>query len=122
MKLLVRTVLLLNITAQVDTMRHPDGCKETETGYGPLDEPNFQKIADVGLLSWLAGGRSTPESVANAIALGAQGVQVGSLFALSNESGLLDKYRQEMLVAAKKGNLRVRTGSPSFHQLASHLK
>ena len=87
----------------------PRRMQETETGYGPLDEPNFQKIADVGLPFWLAGGRSTPESVANAIALGAQGVQVGSLFALSNESGLLDKYRQEMLAAARKGNLRVRT-------------
>ena len=87
----------------------PRRMQETETGYGPLDEPNFQKIADVGLPFWLAGGRSTPESVANAIALGAEGVQVGSLFALSNESGLVDKYRKQMLDAASKGNLRVRT-------------
>ena len=87
----------------------PRRMQETETGYGPLDEPNFQKIADVGLPFWLAGGRSTPESVTEAFALGAQGVQVGSLFALSNDSGLLDKYRKQMLDAARNGNLRVRT-------------
>ncbi len=87
----------------------PRRMQDTETGYGPLDEPNMQKIADVGLPFWLAGGRATPESVAQAFELGASGVQVGSLFALSNESGLLPKYREQMLEAARHGNLRVRT-------------
>ena len=87
----------------------PRRMQDTETGYGPLDEPNMQKIADVGLPFWLAGGRATPDSVAEAFALGASGVQVGSLFALSNESGLLPEYREQMLEAARHGNLRVRT-------------
>jgi NAD(P)H-dependent flavin oxidoreductase YrpB (nitropropane dioxygenase family) len=41
--------------------------------------------------------------------MGAEGVQVGSLFALSNESGMLPKYREQMLEAARAGSLHVRT-------------
>jgi NAD(P)H-dependent flavin oxidoreductase YrpB (nitropropane dioxygenase family) len=63
----------------------------------------------VGLPFWLAGGRATPEAAREAIELGAEGVQVGSLFALANESGLLPEYRTKMLAAAREGNLRVRT-------------
>ena len=82
---------------------------ETESGFGPLDEVNFEKMKAVGLPFWLAGGRSTPGAVKEAFDLGAQGVQVGTLFALSNDSGLLPKYREQMLDAARKGNLKVRT-------------
>ncbi|MGA1311424.1 MAG: nitronate monooxygenase, partial [Candidatus Nanopelagicales bacterium] len=82
---------------------------ETESGFGPLDEVNFEKMKQVGLPFWLAGGRATPQAVKEAFELGAEGVQVGTLFALSNDSGLLPKYREQMLDAARKGNLRVRT-------------
>ena len=82
---------------------------ETESGFGPLDEVNFEKMQQVGLPFWLAGGRATPEAVKEAFELGAEGVQVGTLFALSNDSGLVPKYREQMLDAARKGNLRVRT-------------
>ncbi len=87
----------------------PRRMQDTETGYGPLDEANIDKVRDVGLPFWLAGGRATPESVKEARELGAEGVQVGSLFALSKESGLTDEYRDQMLEAARNGNLRVRT-------------
>ncbi len=87
----------------------PRRLQDTETGYGPLDEANIDKVRDVGLPFWLAGGRATTESVKEAVELGAEGVQVGSLFALSNESGLLPEYREQMLQAAREGNLRVRT-------------
>ena len=87
----------------------PRRMQDTETGYGPLDEANIEKIRDVGLPFWLAGGRATPDAVADAMAQGAAGVQVGTLFALSNESGLLPKYREQMLSAARAGQLKVRT-------------
>ena len=87
----------------------PRRMQDTETGFGPLDEANIDKIRAVGLPFWLAGGRATADSVREAIELGAQGVQVGSLFALSNESGLLPEYRQRMIAAAREGNLKVRT-------------
>ncbi|MEI6404712.1 MAG: nitronate monooxygenase [Actinomycetes bacterium] len=87
----------------------PRRLQETETGYGPLDEANIDKVRDVGLPFWLAGGRATSDSVKQAVEMGAEGVQVGSLFALSNESGLLPEYREQMLQAAREGNLKVRT-------------
>lgn len=87
----------------------PRRLQETETGFGPLDEANIDKIRDVGLPFWLAGGRATTAAVREAVELGAEGVQVGSLFALCFESGLLPEYRQKMLQAASEGNLKVRT-------------
>jgi NAD(P)H-dependent flavin oxidoreductase YrpB (nitropropane dioxygenase family) len=87
----------------------PRRLQDTEHGYGPLDEANFGKIRDIGLPFWLAGGRATPDAVREAVEMGAEGVQVGSLFALSNESGMLPKYREQMLDAARAGTLRVRT-------------
>lgn len=87
----------------------PRRMQETETGFGPLDEANIDKVRDVGLPFWLAGGRATAEAARDAVEHGAEGVQVGSLFALSHESGLLPEYREKMLAAAREGNLRVRT-------------
>jgi NAD(P)H-dependent flavin oxidoreductase YrpB (nitropropane dioxygenase family) len=78
-------------------------------GFAPLDEVNFEKMQKVGLPFWLAGGRATPEALQEAFDLGAEGVQVGSLFALSKDSGLLPKYREQMLQAAREHNLKVRT-------------
>ena len=83
--------------------------QDTPHGFGPLDEVNFEKMQKVGLPFWLAGGRANPEAVREAFALGAEGVQVGSLFALSKDSGLLPKYREQMLQAAREKNLNVRT-------------
>lgn len=87
----------------------PRRMQDTPTGYGPLDEPNMVKIKEVGLPFWMAGGRATPAAVAEALSFGAEGVQVGSLFALSKESGLLPQYREQMLQAAIKHQLKVRT-------------
>ena len=57
----------------------------------------------------MAGGYGTPAKVKEAIALGAAGVQVGSLFALSRESGITDDLRDEVLKGITNGNLEVRT-------------
>ncbi|MHB1065014.1 MAG: nitronate monooxygenase [Georgenia sp.] len=77
--------------------------------FGPRDEADLTKIAAVGLPFWLAGGRSTPEDVRHARSVGAAGVQVGSLFALSAESGLAPDLREEMLTALVEDRLEVRT-------------
>ena len=87
----------------------PRKIQDTPHGFGPLDEVNFEKMQKVGLPFWLAGGRATPEALQEAFHLGAEGVQVGSLFALSRDSGLLPKYREQMLQAAREHNLKVRT-------------
>ena len=73
------------------------------------DLADFEKVRAVGLPFWLAGGYGTPAKVKEAIAIGAVGVQVGSLFALSRESGIVDDLRDEVLSELNKGELEVRT-------------
>lgn len=77
--------------------------------YGPRDEADLAKVAAVGLPFWLAGSRGTPEQVAAARAAGAAGVQVGTLFALSTESGLRPDLRTELLQRLSRDELVVRT-------------
>jgi NAD(P)H-dependent flavin oxidoreductase YrpB (nitropropane dioxygenase family) len=76
--------------------------------YGPKDEADLAKIAEVGLPFWLAGAYSTPERLAEALANGAAGVQVGTLFALSAESGLRPDLRGQLLANLADGSLVVR--------------
>lgn len=73
------------------------------------DLADFEKVKAVGLPFWLAGGFATPTKVKEAIALGAAGVQVGSLFALSTESGITAYLREEVLTAISRGELEIRT-------------
>ena len=79
--------------------------KKDERGqpvYGPQDEPDLQVIQQAGLPFWLAGGYGSREKLALAQALGANGVQVGSLFALAEESGMKPAYRSAILDELKK--------------------
>lgn len=77
--------------------------------YGPRDRADLAQVAALGLPFWLAGSAGTPERVASALASGAAGVQVGTLFALSAESGLTDTLRNELLSQLGDGTLEVRT-------------
>ena len=70
--------------------------------YGPEDEPDLQAIRQAGLPFWLAGGYGSRAKLGQALALGAAGVQVGSLFALSEESGMKSFYRNAILEQLKK--------------------
>lgn len=75
--------------------------------YGPKDEAELAKVAEIGLPFWLAGGYATPEKVKAALATGAVGVQVGTLFALSEESGLRTDLRLELLSQIRSDTLTV---------------
>lgn len=77
--------------------------------YGDRDDVDLEKIAALGLPFWLAGGYGRPERVADALESGAAGVQVGTLFALSDESGITDKLRDEVLDQLDSAELTVRT-------------
>ncbi len=82
-----------------------------ETGepiYGVRDIVNLQKMADLSLPFWLAGAYGTPEKVAEALANGATGVQVGTLFALSLDSGLDGDTRAHMIEELRADKLSVR--------------
>jgi nitronate monooxygenase len=71
--------------------------------YGPEDEPDLQAIRQVGRPFWLAGGYGSREKLGQALAAGATGVQVGSAFALAEESGMKSIYRSAILNELKKG-------------------
>ncbi len=80
-----------------------------EPVYGPRDDANLEQIATIGLPFWLAGGYGEPGKVRAALAAGAAGVQVGTLFALCRESGLLPPLREQLLEQLRAGTLQVRT-------------
>ena len=77
--------------------------------FGPRDEADLAKVAEVGLPFWLAGGYATSGQVAQALSAGAAGVQVGTLFSVCAESGLDASLRQELLTELAAGTLEVRT-------------
>ncbi|MBI3762679.1 MAG: nitronate monooxygenase [Chloroflexi bacterium] len=59
-----------------------------EPVYGEKDAVDLEKMKQLGLPFWLAGGYGNPDQVQNALEAGAAGVQVGTAFALCEESGL----------------------------------
>jgi NAD(P)H-dependent flavin oxidoreductase YrpB (nitropropane dioxygenase family) len=79
-----------------------------EPVYGPRDEIEVSKVAELGLPFWLAGGFATPDGLSAARASGAGGIQVGSAFALCAESGIDPELKQRLLERARKGTLSVR--------------
>ena len=83
----------------------PDG----QVAFSEKDLADIEKVKAVGLPFWLAGGYGTPAKVKEARDMGAVGVQVGSLFALSRESGITDELRDEVLRGLGEGTLKIRT-------------
>jgi nitronate monooxygenase len=71
--------------------------------YGEMDEPDLQAIRQAGLPFWLAGGYGSREKLQQSETEGASGVQVGSTFALAEESGMKPVYRSAILNELKKG-------------------
>ena len=77
--------------------------------YGPKDIADIEKMKKLELPFWLAGTYGSPERVKDALAQGAAGVQVGTLFAISNHSGFSDKTRKQLLEKLKSDTLEVKT-------------
>ncbi|MBV2169941.1 MAG: nitronate monooxygenase [Bdellovibrio sp.] len=65
--------------------------------YGPRDVVDLKEMAELGLPFWMAGSYATPEKLAEVQAQGAHGIQVGTLFAFSQESGLTHEVRSEVI-------------------------
>ncbi|MBK9519126.1 MAG: nitronate monooxygenase [Anaeromyxobacter sp.] len=84
----------------------------TETGeplYGPRDVVDLELIRKLGLPFWVAGSEGRPDRLRVALAAGAAGIQVGTLFAYCDESGITEPLRRSILEAALRGAVRVRT-------------
>lgn len=72
--------------------------------YGEMDEPDLAAIRQEGLPFWLAGGYGSQAGLQKALDAGAMGVQVGSNFALAEESGMSPVYRGAIFRELKKGS------------------
>ncbi|WP_269526161.1 nitronate monooxygenase [Coraliomargarita parva] len=81
----------------------------SKDGYGERDICNISKIAELGRPFWLAGGYASPDKLLDALALGAQGIQVGTAFACTEESGMLPEIKAEVIELYRSGNLDVIT-------------
>jgi NAD(P)H-dependent flavin oxidoreductase YrpB (nitropropane dioxygenase family) len=83
--------------------------EDGEMIFGPRDEPDLAKIAAIGLPFWLAGAAGTPQALVDAHAAGAKGVQVGTDFALSQDSGLDEGIRRTLISRIVDRTLHVKT-------------
>ena len=77
--------------------------------YGPKDIADLEKMKKLGLPFWLAGTYGNPLRVKEAIESGAAGVQVGTLFAISNHSGFSDRTRKQLIDKLKSDTLDIKT-------------
>jgi len=77
--------------------------------YGPKDIADIEKMKKLDLPFWLAGTYGFPERVKAALNQGAAGVQVGTLFAISNHSGFSGKTRKQLLDKLKSDTLEIKT-------------
>ncbi len=77
--------------------------------YGTRDIVDLAKMRELGTPFWLAGGAGHPERLSAARAAGAAGIQVGTLFAFCDESGLAPDLKASVLEAATRREVEVRT-------------
>lgn len=80
-----------------------------EPVYGDRDAVDLDKLRALGLPFWLAGGTGSPSRLAEALAAGAAGIQVGTLFAFCDESGFADHLKRDVLDHAARGEVDVLT-------------
>ncbi|MDE3130962.1 MAG: nitronate monooxygenase [Acidobacteriota bacterium] len=80
-----------------------------EPQYGPRDEVDLGRLRDLALPFWLAGGYAHPHRLEEALEQGACGVQVGTAFALCEESGLDPDLKRRAREEAAAGRLAVGT-------------
>jgi len=71
--------------------------------YGERDLVNLAEMRNMGVPFWLAGGYGSPEKLREALDEGAAGVQVGTAFAFSEESGLRPDLKNGLLAQAVVG-------------------
>ena len=77
--------------------------------YGEKDVVDYKKIADLGLPFWIGGSYASPEKLKWAQSMGATGIQVGTIFALCNESEMRPDIKARVRQLGFEGTLKVRT-------------
>ena len=86
--------------------------------YGEKDALDIRKVSELGRPFWLAGSYAHPNKVAQALQDGSAGCQLGTIFALAEESGLREDIKRALRRLAFHGTLDVisdpRTSSSGF--------
>jgi NAD(P)H-dependent flavin oxidoreductase YrpB (nitropropane dioxygenase family) len=80
-----------------------------EPQYGERDVVDLARMRELARPFWLAGGVGSPDGLRAALAAGAAGIQVGTLFAFSNESGLDPDLKARVIHATTSGTAAVFT-------------
>jgi NAD(P)H-dependent flavin oxidoreductase YrpB (nitropropane dioxygenase family) len=80
-----------------------------EPVYGERDTVDHEKMRALGVPFWLAGGFGSPDGLRSALAVGATGIQVGTLFAFCEQSGLDPALRQSVVASVASGTVQLRT-------------
>lgn len=90
--------------------------QDGEPIYGNRDQINIERFREFDVPFWLAGGYGSFEGLQEAMAQGAAGIQVGTAFALCEESGMKEEYKIRLLEQVRLGKASVFTdplASPS---------
>lgn len=77
--------------------------------YGERDKVDIAELRELGVPFWLAGGYGHADKVKEAVDMGAAGVQVGTAFAFSEESGMRADLKRSLLGQARSGTGKVFT-------------
>ena len=75
-----------------------------EPVYGERDRVNLEEMRAMGVPFWLAGGYGNAEKLREALDQGAAGIQVGTAFAFSQESGLRPDLKRKLIAQARTGS------------------
>jgi NAD(P)H-dependent flavin oxidoreductase YrpB (nitropropane dioxygenase family) len=79
--------------------------------YGPRDDVDFAVLRDLGVPFWIGGAITSSRDVIAAQALGAAGVQVGTMFAYCRESGMRTDLRRRVLDEVRAQRTEVATST-----------
>jgi nitronate monooxygenase len=71
--------------------------------YGERDRVDIAGLRALGVPFWMAGGYGNAKMVRQALDEGAQGVQVGTAFAFSEESGMREDLKRNLIGKAMQG-------------------
>lgn len=80
-----------------------------EPVYSGRDIPDLKAIKALGLPFWLAGSYAEPNQLAEALRLGAAGVQIGTAFAYCEESGIDQELKDAVLSMSRAGKAKIFT-------------
>ena len=77
--------------------------------YGERDVVDLADMRAIGAPFWLAGGMGTPAALQYALSEGAAGIQIGTLFAYADESGIAEPIKRDVIRAVRSGAVSVKT-------------